>query len=108
MSDETQAIDCLSEQVRNQMDTNELDYGAPAELFPCRPKNGRSRIKYKRFETAAEAIRFAVEEMPSSALLGGYLEVEEARFGRREIQYLYENAAYPLKRRGVIPIPLSC
>ena len=102
MSDEIPAIDCLSEQVRNQMATpDELDYSAPAELFPCRTKSGHSRIKYKRFETAAEAIRFAVEDVPSSAMLGGYLEVEEARFGHREIQSLYENASYPLKRRVV-------
>ena len=39
-----------------------------------------------------------MEEMTPSALLGAYLEVEEARFGIEEIHYLYANAAYPLKR----------
>ena len=76
-----------------------FDYEAPAELFPSRSKKGRSRITYKRFDTAAEAIRFAVEEVPPPALLGAYLEVDEARFGLHEIHYLYERAAYPLKRR---------
>lgn len=99
MSDETQAIDRVREQVRKQMQAHTaLDYGAPAELFPCHSKNRRDQFKYKRFDTAAEAIRFAVESVPTSALLGAYLEVDEARFGRHEIQYLYENAAYPLKR----------
>ncbi len=36
--------------------------------------------------------------MPPPALLGAYLEVDEARFGLQEIRYLYENAAYPLPR----------
>jgi hypothetical protein len=76
-----------------------FDYGAPAELFPSRMKKGRGRITYKRFDTAAEAIRFAMEEVPPPALLGVYLEVNEAQYRLPEIQYLYERAAYPLKRR---------
>jgi hypothetical protein len=75
-----------------------LNYDAPAELFPCRIKHGHGQIKYKRFETAAEAIRFVVEDVPASALHGAYLEVDEARFGRHEIQWLYDSAAYPLCR----------
>jgi hypothetical protein len=31
-------------------------------------------------------------------LLGAYLEVDEARFGVQEIRFLYDSAAYPLKR----------
>ena len=80
-----------------------FDYGAPAELFPSRIKKGRGRVTYKRFDTAAEAIRFAMEEVPPPALLGVYLEVDEARYGLPEIQYLYERAAYPLKRRVTEP-----
>lgn len=76
-----------------------FNYNAPAELFPSRSKNGRGRVKYKRFDTAAEALRFAMEEMSQSTLLGAYLEVEEARFGVQEIRDLYESAAYPLTRR---------
>jgi hypothetical protein len=76
-----------------------LDYSAPAELFTCRSKKkSQGQVRYQRFNTAAEAIRFVVEEAPLSALVGTYLQVEEARFGRHEIQYLYENVAYPLKR----------
>jgi len=102
MSDEVQAINRVREQARKQMeDLTGFNYGAPAELFPCRGKNGRGHVTSKRFDTAAEAIRFAVEEIPPPALLGAYLEVDEARFGLHEIHYLYEYAAYPLKRRGV-------
>ena len=99
MSDETQTIDRVREPVRKQLERpSGLDYGAPAELFPCRIKTGHGRIKYRRFETAAEAIRFIVEDVPASALRGAYLEVDEARFERHEIQCLYDSAAYPLRR----------
>jgi hypothetical protein len=75
-----------------------FDYSVPAELFSTRSKKSRGRIGYKRFDTAAEAVRFAVEELPPPALLGAYLEVDMARFGHKEIQLLYESAAYPLRR----------
>lgn len=40
-----------------------FDYGLPAELFMAKRKGGaRSRHISRRFATAAEAIRFAVEE----------------------------------------------
>ena len=105
MSDKTQTIDRVREQVRKQMQVlAALDYGAPAELFPCRTKNRQGMFKYRRFDTAAEAIRFAVETVPSAPrLLGAYLEVDEARFGRHEIHCLYEDASYPLKRGRAAP-----
>ncbi|MBX9842848.1 MAG: hypothetical protein K2Z80_13675 [Xanthobacteraceae bacterium] len=76
-----------------------FDYKAPAELFPSRVKIGRARIGYRRFASAAEALRFAVEETPASALLGAYIEVKEARVDMREAQRLYDSPAYPLKRK---------
>ena len=101
MLDETRTVARVGEPVRTQMERRSgFDYGAPAELFPCRIKNGHGKIKYRRFETAAEAIRFVVEEVPASALRGAYLEVDEARFERHEIQCLYDSAAYPLCRAG--------
>jgi len=39
-----------------------FDYHAPAELFLAKPTKG-SRTKYRRFATAAEAIRYAVEDL---------------------------------------------
>ena len=99
MPHKMQAISRVREQARKQVrDLNGFDYNAPAELFPGRSKTLEGNAAYKRFETAAEALRFAVEEMPAPALIGTYLEVDEARFGSQEIRYLYENAAYPLTR----------
>ena len=99
MPNEIKANDRIREQARKQArDLNEFDYNAPAELFPGRNIKGGRQVKYKRFDSAAEALRFAVEEMPAPALLGAFLEVDEARFGPQEIRYLYENAAYSLTR----------
>ena len=100
MPHDTQALNRVRDQSQKQLqDLNGFDYGAPAELFPSRIKKGKGRVTYKRFDTAAEALRFAIEEIPAEVLLGAYLEVEEVRFSAQEIRYLYENAAYPLKRR---------
>jgi hypothetical protein len=101
MPHDTQALNRVRDQSQKQMqDLNGFDYGAPAELFPSRIKKGKGRVTYKRFDTAAEALRFAIEEIPAEVLLGACLEVDEVRFGGQEIRYLYENAAYPLKRRA--------
>jgi hypothetical protein len=78
-----------------------FDYKRSAELFPTRSrKPRRNPMTYKRFDTAAAAVRFAIEELPSDLLLGAYLQVEEERFGSAGIRRLYDSARYPLKRRA--------
>lgn len=75
-----------------------FDFAAPAELFPSRSQKGRRPTSYKRFSSAAEAVLFAIERMPSPLLPGTYLEVEETRFGSAAIRELYERADFPLPR----------
>jgi len=79
-------------------DLSRFDYAAPAELFPTRNKRLTTQLRYRRFDIAAEAVRFAVEDIPAPALFGAYLEVDEERFGVEEIHRLYDNEAFPLQR----------
>jgi hypothetical protein len=77
---------------------DKFDFTAPAELFPSRNRKIASKIKYRRFDQAAEAIRFAVEELPEPLLLGAYIEIDEQRIGHKDIRALYESENFPLKR----------
>jgi hypothetical protein len=76
-----------------------FDYNSPAELFMPRRKSGlRPPLGYRRFDTAAEAIRFAVEDFPAVRTLGAWMLVGDERFDSNEICKLYEDDGYPLRR----------
>ena len=74
-----------------------FNYSAPAELFLAKPTKGR-REKYRRFTTAAEALRYAVEDLRTPKAFGAWLEVGDERFNSSEIQRLYEADGYPLRK----------
>jgi len=77
-----------------------FDYSASAEIFMTRAKfMRRPPIGYRRFATAAEAIRFAIEELPDAILVGAVMEVAEERFDHQAIRELYDRGGYPLARR---------
>ena len=75
-----------------------FDYGAPAELFPSRNRKIKQLVKYRRFDRAADAIRFAMEELSPTLLLGACIEIDEVRLGHQDIRDLYESADYPLEK----------
>jgi hypothetical protein len=57
-----------------------FDYAASAELFLPKGKPGARRTtSYRRFRTAAEAIRFAIEEFPAIRTLGAWMRVGDER-----------------------------
>ena len=77
-----------------------FDYAASAELFmPKRKRGARQPLSYHRFATAAEAIRFAVEEIPSFRTLGAWMQVGEERFNGDDIRRLYGSDSYPRHHR---------
>ena len=78
-----------------------FDYGANAELFSSRNSAGRRQpLDYRRFTSAAEALRFVIEDLAPRFFVGAYLQVEEARYQGDEIRRLYASSHYPLPRRG--------
>ena len=76
---------------------SKFDLNAPAELFPSRNRKIANKVKYRRFDRASDAIRFAVEELPEALLLGAYIEINEERLGHKDIRALYEDANFPAK-----------
>ena len=92
----------------------DFDYFAAAELFtqnqfapPSADGEGyrarsafRRPISYRRFATGAEAIRYAIEQLPSESLAATVLETESDRFDSGAIRGLYDDAAYPLPRHA--------
>jgi Arc/MetJ-type ribon-helix-helix transcriptional regulator len=71
------------------------------ELFPARKGRIRDPTGYGRFAHAADAIRFAIEELPPEHLPATQLKVAEERFDGEGIRRLYESVEYPLARRAV-------
>jgi hypothetical protein len=74
-----------------------FDYDAPSELFLAK-RTKSSRQNYRRFATAAEAIRYAVETLGTPKAFGAWLQVGDERFNSSEIHRLYEAADYPLRK----------
>lgn len=78
---------------------NMFDYTAEAELFPARARGmKRLAVSYKKFTTAADAVRYAIEELDPALLMGAILEVDEQRFDSNDIKILYADERYPFKR----------
>jgi len=85
--------------------TQSFDYTASADLFSMTNRNGRRQpMNYKHFESAAEAIRYAIEEIPTQNLVGTLLETDESRHDSKAIHRLYTSPSFPLTRRTADPV----
>lgn len=74
----------------------QFNYSAAAELFPG--KNKTKKARYQRFSSAAEAVRYVMEELPKDLIGGSMLEVNEQRFNGTQIRDLYDARTFPLER----------
>jgi hypothetical protein len=104
----------LAERDLAERDLAAFDYGAAAELVPAGSaaevslaggRRSRKPTGYGRFARAADAIRFAIEELPPKLRSGTNLKVDGERFDGDSIRRLYESAAYPLTRRAASQFP---
>jgi hypothetical protein len=75
-----------------------FDYDQAAELYPGRTPFNTGLKRYMRFPSAAEAIRFAIEQMPRESLRAAILEIGEERYEGQSILDLYMAGTYPLAR----------
>jgi hypothetical protein len=76
-----------------------MNWSTPADLYSStalRPRGSR----YKRFPSAAEAVRFAVEELPMTALRSTAIESDDERHEGDAIRVLYYSPDYPLRRQS--------
>ena len=72
-----------------------IDFNAPAELFMSATLRRGRPVRYRRFDTASEAIRFAVEELPENESRAAVIEVDEVRYEGAAIRALYEALPAP-------------
>jgi hypothetical protein len=75
-----------------------LDWSAPAELYSSVATFKTRNSRYMRFPSAADAVRFAIEEMPRAALGGVAIECGDDRYEGETIRALYDAPGYPLQR----------
>lgn len=82
-----------------------FDYDAPAELFTGRSTRGARPMRYHRFDSGAEAVRFAIETLTNEQLLAAVLKINETRYRHVEIRTFYDAPAYPLARKNTAKEP---
>jgi len=82
----------------------DFDYDAPAEVYTSTGRGAQKNpVMYRRFERSADAIRFAIEELPHALQRGTVMEIDDERFEFAQIRDLYDSDRYPLSRRPIDP-----
>jgi hypothetical protein len=76
-----------------------VDFTESAERYSSGSPRGMRGGRYMRFPSAAEAVRFAIEQMPGEALRGMAIEFGDDRYEGEAIRGLYLSSDYPLQRQ---------
>ena len=83
-----------------------FDFQAPAEVYAGMARGrGRQAMKYRRFETGAAAVQYAMEKLRPELRSGTVIEAGDDRFTAAEIGTLYESSEYPLPRTPETDVP---
>lgn len=77
---------------------SQFDYTGEVGLYAGKAIGGGSGPRDRRFQTAAEALRFAVEDMPHTQQRGSLLETRGV--STNQICTLYDAPEYPLSHSG--------
>lgn len=77
----------------------QFNLSAPADFYYSGARRPH-KVIYRKFARGAEAIRYAMEDMPQADLRGVVVESDEVRLGPVEIEELYWSASYPLARKA--------
>jgi hypothetical protein len=78
------------------------DYQTAAELYLGSDRASAAAQGPRKFNSAAKALRFAIEEAAPVSLRGARLNVGERSFGRADILALYRSRRYPLTRKNIV------
>lgn len=82
-----------------------IDFSARARLYLGRERATALAQGAKTFKTAAQAIRFAIEEAAPVSLRGALLVVGAQGYSGDAIKTLYASTAYPLARKARVHTP---
>jgi hypothetical protein len=78
---------------------DKFEYDAPADLYWSDRQGPRKRpVMYRGFARSAEAICFAIEQLPPSAQPSAIMEMGDDRIAFAQIRALYDSERYPLIR----------
>lgn len=82
------------------MNMTRIEFNAHARLYLGRDRATALAQGAKIYDTAAEAIRFAMEEAAPVSLHGALLVVGNEGYSGARIRALYNSNAFPLKRKA--------
>mgnify|MGYP003657173316 CR=1 FL=1 len=77
----------------------QFDFQAPAALYLGSDWHAAVAQGSRTFRTAAQALRFAIEEAAPVSLKGASLELNGKRHSNEQMIWLYRSPDYPLPRK---------